>query len=93
MKGMSLRNGNLCRNRAGWGLRSDWRGFHECLRWRRLLRNVYVAIFVSGAVGKILANFLGNFAEVDEAVGNVDQLGCGVRAKTRDFYPAAFVRD
>src|SRR6266705_2411185 len=53
-------------------------GLGECLRWRWLLRDVYVAVFVSRAVREVLANFLRNFAEVDEAVSDVDQLRCGV---------------
>src|SRR5438067_322212 len=43
------------------GRRHSRHGLGKCLRWRWLLRDVYVAILVSRAVREVLANFLRNF--------------------------------
>ena len=60
-------NDRAWRRRHNGGL-----GLDECLQRRWLLRDVYVAVFVSRAVRKVLANFLRNFAEVDEAISDID---------------------
>src|SRR3989442_1324243 len=65
----------------------EWRG----RRW--LLRDVNVALFVLHAMSEVLANSLGNFAEINEAIGHVDQLRRRVGAKARNLDPTAFVRD
>ena len=44
-------------------------------------------------MSEVLANSLGNLAEVDEAIGHVDQLGSGVGPKARNLNTTAFVRD
>ena len=53
----------------------EWRGR------RGLLRHVDVALFVFHAMGEVLANSLGNLAQVNKAIGHVDQLGSGVGTK------------
>src|SRR6266404_9983461 len=77
--------------RRRWNI---WHGHGlDEMRWRWLLRYVYVAVFVSRTVRKVLANSLRDLAEVEEAISDVDQLWRSVGTKARNLDAAAFVRD
>src|SRR6266545_3706540 len=88
-------NGRMKRVVIGGGARRcKWlHGLDEGRGWRWLLRDVNVALFVFHAVSEVLAHSLGNLAEVDKAIGHVNQLRSGVGAKAGNLDATAFVRD
>src|SRR5438309_6736169 len=52
-----------------------------------------VALFRPARVNKVLANLVGNLAEIDEAVADVDQLWRSVGSESGNLDATAFVSD
>src|SRR5207245_4792429 len=78
---------------SSYARRASWYRFDKRSRWRRLLRVMDVALLRPARVNKVLANLVGNLAEIDEAVTDVDQLWRSVGSESGNLDATTFVGD